>query len=169
MKNTAESPKINHNFTGVVRAEKNAESPINNSRNTQRVEGSTQGCHSYEDGTEFFMGLTYKNKDELVVPLCFAVVKNNFNFQKVNNTKKIYNVKCVYKNCKWQLQAVKFKNVHKFRIRKYNNRHTCGVQHLTSHHRHASARIVARHIKNKFVEGKGLSIKAIKKIIRVKL
>ncbi|XP_055823337.1 uncharacterized protein LOC129891886 [Solanum dulcamara] len=64
---------------------------------------------------------------------------------------------------------MKFKGTDRFRITTYHNMHTCGVQHLTSHHRHATAEVIAKHIENKFIEGNSLSTREIKETIRVEL
>ncbi|XP_059310813.1 uncharacterized protein LOC132062214 [Lycium ferocissimum] len=165
---TSEFSDFDYNTAGVEGAEEDTNSSINLS-STQGVEGSTQCSHSREDGTGFFSGLTFKKKQELKILLNLADVKNNFSFEQVKNTKKIYNVKCVDKNCKWRLRAMKFEGTDRFRITTYHNMHICGVQHLTSHHRHATAEVVAKHIENKFIEGNSLSTREIKETIRVEL
>ncbi|XP_059309933.1 uncharacterized protein LOC132061074 [Lycium ferocissimum] len=63
---------------------------------------------------------------------------------------------------------MKFEGTDRFRITTYHM-HTCGVQHLTSHHRHATAEVVAKHTENKFIEWNSLSTREIKETIRVEL
>ena len=48
------------------------------------------------------------------------------------------------------MRAAKFQNSDYFRIRKFDNQHTCSTEARFSHQRQASARVIREHIKEKF-------------------
>ncbi|XP_015166244.1 uncharacterized protein [Solanum tuberosum] len=76
---------------------------------------------------------------------------------------------CVDQNCDWWLRATKLKSCNRFEITKYRNIHSCGAQHLTSHHPHASADVIAEYIQPNYLNGKGPSTKDIKNIVQADL
>ncbi|KAG5600354.1 hypothetical protein H5410_031724 [Solanum commersonii] len=54
-----------------------------------------------EDETGFYIGMTFKNKEELVTSLHIACLKKDFRLAKVINSCSVYYFKCAHPECKW--------------------------------------------------------------------
>ncbi|KAG5621003.1 hypothetical protein H5410_006221 [Solanum commersonii] len=110
-----------------------------------------------DDVINFYKGMTFKNKEELANSLKIACLKKTFRLKKVINSRNIFSFKCSYPECNWWLRVVKFTNSDRFVIRIYENYHTCGSEHLTSHNPHATTKVIGKYFENKFPNGKGPS------------
>ncbi|KAH0715834.1 hypothetical protein KY284_008739 [Solanum tuberosum] len=142
--------------------------PINEEASLHSI--STQGSrYTDDDGTYFYKGKIFKDKQELTKLLKLASVKKDQTFKSVKSSKDVYCARCVYQNCDWWLRATKLKSCNRFEITKYRNIHLCGAQHLTSHHPHASADVIAEYIQPNYLNGKGPSTKDIKNIVQADL
>ncbi|KAH0777751.1 hypothetical protein KY290_009162 [Solanum tuberosum] len=112
--------------------------PINEEASLHPI--STQGSrYTDDDGTDFYKGKIFKDKQELTKLLKLASVKKDQRFKSVKSSKD------------------------------YRNIHSCGAQHLTSHHPHASADVIAEYIQPNYLNGKGPSTKDIKNIVQTDL
>ncbi|KAH0683251.1 hypothetical protein KY290_021839 [Solanum tuberosum] len=142
--------------------------PINEEASLHPI--STQGSrYTDDDGTYFYKGKIFKDKQELTKLLKLASVKKDQRFKSVKSSKDVYCARCVDQNCDWWLRATKLKSCNRFEITKYRNIHSCGAQHLTSHHPHASVDVIAEYIQPNYLNGKGPSTKDIKNIVEADL
>ncbi|KAH0661393.1 hypothetical protein KY284_026324 [Solanum tuberosum] len=123
--------------------------PINEETSLHPI--STQGSrYTDDDVTDFYKGKIFKDKQELTKLLKLAFVKKDQRFKSVKSSKDVYCARCI-------------------EITKYRNIHSYGAQHLTSHHPHASANVIAEYIQPNYLNGKGPSSKDIKNIVQVDL
>ncbi|XP_049410410.1 uncharacterized protein LOC125873542 [Solanum stenotomum] len=142
--------------------------PINEEASLHSI--STQGSrYTDDDGTDFYKGKIFKDKQELTKLLKLASVKKDQTFKAVKSSKDVYCARCVDQNCDWWLRATKLKSCNRFEITKYRNIHSCRAQHLTSHHPHASTDVIAEYIQPNYLNGKGPSTKDIKNIVQADL
>ncbi|XP_059294612.1 uncharacterized protein LOC132047609 [Lycium ferocissimum] len=128
-----------------------------------------QGSHVDDDGTVFYKYKTFKDKHKLISLLKLASVKKDQRFKPVKNSEDVYCVRCVDLGCDWWLRAIKLKSCARFEIVVYRNIHSCGAQHLTSHHPHASADVIGQYIHYLFLNGKGPSTKKIRNATQAEL
>ncbi|KAK3205632.1 hypothetical protein Dsin_019678 [Dipteronia sinensis] len=61
-----------------------------------------------------------------------------------------YKVRCIVEDCNWRLHAIKVHNSDYFRIRKFDNQHTCSTEARFPYQRQVSARVIGEHIQEKF-------------------
>ncbi|XP_049391160.1 uncharacterized protein LOC125855479 [Solanum stenotomum] len=67
-----------------------------------------------DDETNFYKGMTFKNKEELANSLKIACLKKDFRLKKVINSRNVFSFKCSYPECNWWLRAVKFTSSDRF-------------------------------------------------------
>jgi hypothetical protein len=60
-------------------------------------------------------------------------------------------VKCAVDYCKWRIRAIKVQKLGYFKVMQSDNVHTCSRADIHPHHRQASAVVLGKHIKDKFV------------------
>ncbi|KAH0723041.1 hypothetical protein KY289_006085 [Solanum tuberosum] len=97
--------------------------PINEEASLHPI--STQGCrYTDDDGTDFYKGKIFKDKQELTKLLKLASVKKDQRFKSVKSSKDVYCARCVDQNCDWWLRATKLKSCNRFEITKYRNIHS---------------------------------------------
>ncbi|KAH0661352.1 hypothetical protein KY284_026283 [Solanum tuberosum] len=122
-----------------------------------------------DDETGFYIGVTFKNNDELVTALPISCLKKDFRLAKVINLRSVYCFKCAHPECKWWLRVVKFKSSDRFCIKIYKKYHTCGSEHITSHNPHVTAKVLGKYFKNSFPNGKGPSTRDMTNQLRTEL
>ncbi|KAH0679188.1 hypothetical protein KY284_020273 [Solanum tuberosum] len=106
-----------------------------------------------DDETGIYMGMTFKNKEELANSLKIACLKKDFRLKK----------------CNWWLRAVKFTSSERFFIRIYEKYHVCGSELLTNHNPHAMAKVIGKYFENRFPTGKGPSTRDMSNQLRREL
>ncbi|XP_060200216.1 uncharacterized protein LOC132628452 [Lycium barbarum] len=121
--------------------------------------------HNFSDGTDFYCGQTFKNKEYLQVLLKKAAITTPFCFKPNKSNNNYYKVECTSPDCGWMLWANKYDNSDRFRIYKYVGDHTCGVEHVTSTHQHASTTVLASVLVNDYIDNKGPMTKEIQRTV----
>ncbi|KAF3655511.1 GDSL esterase/lipase [Capsicum annuum] len=108
-----------------------------------------QRSHSFSEGTNLFLGQTFKDKKTLKLLLKQASVKMSFNYKTLKSSKKYLRVR----ELSW------------FHVHKYVGEHTYGIDHVTGKHKNVTVELIASLILNFFVDNKGLSPKEIERIV----
>ncbi|KAM3360045.1 hypothetical protein P3S68_019756 [Capsicum galapagoense] len=116
---------------------------------------STQSGNLQDDGTEFFIGMSFKDKNELSNTLFISCLKKGFRIKKVIYLSSVFCFKCANSNCKWWLRAVKYSD--RFVIHKHEKHHTCGSEHISGQNPHATAKVLGEYFRSSFPDGKGPS------------
>ncbi|XP_060183232.1 uncharacterized protein LOC132613205 [Lycium barbarum] len=125
----------------------------------------SQSNHNFNDGTNFYYGQTFENKEYLKVLLKKAAIKTPFCFNPNKSNNKYYKVECTSPNCGWMLRVNKYINSDRFRIYKYVGDHTCGVEHVTSTHKRTSAVVLTSVLMNDYIYNKGPTTKEIQRTV----
>ena len=120
---------------------------------------STQSGNLQEDETDFFIGMSFKDKKELFTTLFISCLKKDFRIMKVINLSKVFCYKCANSNYKWWLRVAKYLSSDRFIIYKYEKYHTCGLDHILGQNSHSIAKVLGQYFKNIFPNGKGPSIR----------
>ncbi|XP_047270486.1 uncharacterized protein LOC124899596 [Capsicum annuum] len=124
-----------------------------------------QRSHSFLDGTNHFLGQTFKDKKTLKLLLKQASVKISFNYTTLKSSKKYLRVRCVDRTCRWMVRECAIGELGWFHVHKYVGEHTCGIDHVTEKHKNVTVEVIASLILNFFVENKGPSPKEIERIV----
>ncbi|KAM3396142.1 hypothetical protein P3S68_005148 [Capsicum galapagoense] len=103
---------------------------------------STQYGNLQDDGTDFFIGMSFKDKNELSNTLFISCVKKDFRI-KVISLSSVFCFKCANSNCHWWLREVKKASSNRFVIHKHEKHHTCGSEHISGQNSHATAKVYA--------------------------
>ncbi|XP_059309922.1 uncharacterized protein LOC132061064 [Lycium ferocissimum] len=125
----------------------------------------SQSNHNFNDGTVFYNGQTFDNKDYLKVLLKKILNKDPFCLKPNKSNNKYYKVECKSPNCGWMLRASKYENSDRFHIYKYVGDHTCGVEHVTSTYKNALAVVLASVLMNDYIDNKGPMTKEIQRTV----
>ena len=122
---------------------------------------STQSGNLQDDGNNFFIGMSFKDKNELSNTLFISCLKKDFRIKKVINSSSVFCFKCANSNCKWWLRAVKYASSDRFVIHKHEKHHTCGSEHISGQNPHATAKVLGEYFKSSFPDGKGPSTRVM--------
>ncbi|KAH0776479.1 hypothetical protein KY290_007890 [Solanum tuberosum] len=125
----------------------------------------SQPSHSFSDGTNFYMYQTFSTKSELQLLLAEGATRKTFDFATVKSCIKYLKVKCVSRICALMLRAKKDECSDRFRIYKYIDNHSCGVEHAINSHRKLSTKVFASFCVNLYRDGKGPNVKEIQRTI----
>ncbi|XP_059302282.1 uncharacterized protein LOC132054255 [Lycium ferocissimum] len=125
----------------------------------------SQTNHLFNDGTDFYIGQTFDSKENLKFLLKKAAIKRPFGFAPIKSNIKYYKVECTSPNCGGMLRCSKYKSSDRVLLYKYVGEHTCGVEHVTSLHKHASSHVIAPVLMNDYIENKGPSTKEIQRTV----
>nr|XP_016437462.1 PREDICTED: uncharacterized protein LOC107763490 [Nicotiana tabacum] len=112
---------------------------------------STQ--HSHPDGTGFFLGKCFDNKLDLIKQLEIASVKMHLMFCMKKSSSKLTSVACRDVSCPWKLCALKYESFDRVFFTKHHGKHTCGVQHISSHHPNPSSKILDAYYQERWKVG----------------
>ena len=86
--------------------------------------------------------MTFKNKEELVILLHIAFLKNDFRLKKVINLSKVFHFRCANPDYKWWLRAMKYLSSNIFVINVYEKYKTYGLDQITIHNPYATAKVL---------------------------
>ena len=117
----------------------------------------TQSGHLQNDGTDFFIGISFKDKNELSTTLFISYLKKDFRIKKVINSSSVFYFKYANLNCKWWLRVVKYISFDRFVIHKHEKHHICGSEHISGQNPHATAKVLDEYFRSRFLDGKGPS------------
>ncbi|KAF3650780.1 hypothetical protein FXO38_16975 [Capsicum annuum] len=130
---------------------------------------STQFGNLQDDGTGFFIGMSFKDKNELSTTLFISFLKKDFRIKKVTNSSSFFYFKCANSNCKWWLRAVKYASSDRFVIHKHEKHHTYGSEHISGQIPHATAKVPGEYFRSSFSDGKGPSTRVMANRLLTKL
>ncbi|XP_059292648.1 uncharacterized protein LOC132046121 [Lycium ferocissimum] len=96
----------------------------------------------------------YKNKETVVSVMHNYVIQNNFQFKVKRSSKSRYHLSCVDEDCVWFFKSSAIYKAEIFKVRSFNNVHTCSFSERFLTQRHATSKVVASIIKDKCVDPK---------------
>ncbi|XP_047264699.1 uncharacterized protein LOC124896879 [Capsicum annuum] len=97
-----------------------------------------QRSHSFSDGTNLFLGQTFKDKKTLKLLLKQASVKISFNYTTLKSSKKYLRGRCVDRTWRWMVHACAIEELGWFHVHKYVGEHTYGIDHVTGKHKNVT-------------------------------
>ncbi|XP_059306907.1 uncharacterized protein LOC132058416 [Lycium ferocissimum] len=96
----------------------------------------------------------YKNMEIVVSVIHNYAVRNNFQFKVKRSSKSRYHLSCVDEDCVWFFKSSAIYKAEIFKVRSFNNVHTCSFSERFLTQRHATSKVVASIIKDKCVDPK---------------
>ncbi|XP_019235580.1 PREDICTED: uncharacterized protein LOC109215911 [Nicotiana attenuata] len=96
----------------------------------------------------------YKDKDTVVGVMKNLAVRERFQFKVKRSSATRYHLMCMDENCAWSFKSSAVFKANIFKVRSYNNNHTCGYgkRYLTL--RQATSGVIASIVKDKYVNPK---------------
>lgn len=95
-------------------------------------------------------GDTFESKRDTQTAVCHYALIKRFNFKVDKSCKKTYFVSCIDKNCGWLFHASSIGKTSIFKVRKFNDVHTCSMEDRFKQNQHATSRFIANVVKTKF-------------------
>ena len=102
------------------------------------------------DLQEINVGVTFENKRETQVAVCYHALTQRFNFKIDKSCTKCYFVSCVDVKCGWKFKASSMGKTGIFKVRKFNDVHTCSFEDRFKENRHATSKFIANVVKVKY-------------------
>ncbi|XP_009599062.1 uncharacterized protein [Nicotiana tomentosiformis] len=96
----------------------------------------------------------YKDRETVVSVMKNSVVRERFQFKVKRSSATMYHLMCVDDNCVWSFKSSAVYNANIFKVRSYNNNHTCGYGERYLAQRQATSGVVASIVKDKYVNPK---------------
>ena len=93
----------------------------------------------------------FKDKRTLQDALAMDALLKGYQFFVWKSTKSRWEVRCIHDTCKWRVRAIKLDDSTCFQLRRIDEKHTCPRDQILPHHRQASARILEKLLKKKFI------------------
>ena len=93
----------------------------------------------------------FKDKRTLQDALAMDALLKGYQYFVWKSTKSRWEVRCINDSCKWRVRATKMDKSTCFQLRRIDDKHTCPRDQILPHHRQASARILGKLLKKKFV------------------
>ena len=90
------------------------------------------------DSQEINVGVTFENNRETQVAVCHHALTQRFNFKIDKSCTKCYFVSCVDVKCGWKFKASSIGKTGIFKVRKFNDVHTCSFGDRFKENRHAT-------------------------------
>ncbi|XP_019254886.1 PREDICTED: uncharacterized protein LOC109233461 [Nicotiana attenuata] len=95
-------------------------------------------------------GQLYQDKETLVNVMKHYAIQKKFQFRVERSSSSSYCLVCLDDNCSWTLRSSSLNNSKLFKVRKFNDVHTCSIEEILSKQRHATSEIVGGMIRNKY-------------------
>lgn len=87
----------------------------------------SMGLADQQEHEDLNVGQVFTNKKDLYRTLALISLKKNFQFKVKKSKKDILVIACQDKNCKWRVRAARVQDTMQFKIRKYQNGHSCSL------------------------------------------
>ncbi|XP_075096124.1 uncharacterized protein LOC107809285 [Nicotiana tabacum] len=96
----------------------------------------------------------YKDKETVINVMKNLVVRERFQFKVKRSSATRYHLMCVDDNCAWSFKSSAVFKANIFKVRSYNNNHTCGYGERYLTQRQATSGAIASIVKDKHVNPK---------------
>ncbi|XP_075108833.1 uncharacterized protein LOC142180684 [Nicotiana tabacum] len=96
----------------------------------------------------------YKDKETLMNVMKNLAVRERFQFKVKRSITTRYHLTCLDYNCAWSIKSSAVFKANIFKVRSYNNNHTCGYRERYLTQRQATSGIIASIVKDKYVNPK---------------
>nr|XP_016439273.1 PREDICTED: uncharacterized protein LOC107765171 [Nicotiana tabacum] len=96
----------------------------------------------------------YKDKETVMNVMENLVVRERFQFKVKRSSATMYHLMCVDDNCAWSFKSSAVFKANIFKVRSYNNNHTCGYGERYLTQRQATSGVIASIVKDKYVNPK---------------
>ncbi|XP_019251172.1 PREDICTED: uncharacterized protein LOC109230098 [Nicotiana attenuata] len=96
----------------------------------------------------------YKDKETVVSVMKNLVVRERFQFKVKRSSATRYHLMCMDDNCAWSFKSSAVFKANIFKVRSYNNNHTCGYGERYLKQRQATSGVIASIVKDKYVNPK---------------
>nr|XP_016459765.1 PREDICTED: uncharacterized protein LOC107783306 [Nicotiana tabacum] len=96
----------------------------------------------------------YKDKETLMNVMKNLAVRERFQFKVKRSSATRYHLTCLDDNCAWSFKSSVVFKANIFKVRSYNNNHTCGYGERYLTQRQATSGIIASIVKDKYVNPK---------------
>nr|XP_016440273.1 PREDICTED: uncharacterized protein LOC107766074 [Nicotiana tabacum] len=98
----------------------------------------------------------YKDKETVMNVMKNLVVRERFQFKVKRSSATRYHLMCVDDNCAWSFKSSAVFKANIFKVRCYNNNHTCGYGERYLTQRQATSSVIASIVKDKYVNPKNV-------------
>ncbi|XP_019242299.1 PREDICTED: uncharacterized protein LOC109222389, partial [Nicotiana attenuata] len=96
----------------------------------------------------------YKDKETVVSVMKNLAVRERFQFKVKRSSATRYHFMCVDDNCAWSFKSSAIYKENIFKVRSYNNNHTCGYGERYLTQRQATSSVIASIVKDNYVNPK---------------
>ncbi|XP_070003823.1 uncharacterized protein [Nicotiana sylvestris] len=96
----------------------------------------------------------YKDKETVMNVMKNLAVRERFQFKVKRSSATRYHLMCVDDNCAWSFKSYAVFKANIFKVRSYNNNHTCGYGERYLTQRQATSGVIASIVKEKYVNPK---------------
>ncbi|XP_050207457.1 uncharacterized protein LOC126656877 [Mercurialis annua] len=97
-------------------------------------------------------GGTFIDKETLISEMSLYGLKEHFQFKVQKSCARQYRLKCIDDHCDWKFYASKIGHTKMFRVRKFNNYHTCFLEMRMGDLRFVSSKTIAKIIKSNLLD-----------------
>ncbi|XP_050222652.2 uncharacterized protein LOC126672738 [Mercurialis annua] len=97
-------------------------------------------------------GGIFKDKETLISEMSLYGLKEHFQFKVQKSCARQYRLKCIDDHCDWKFYASKIGHTKMFRVRKFNNYHTCSLEMRMGDLRFVSSKTIAKIIKSNLLD-----------------
>nr|XP_016476046.1 PREDICTED: uncharacterized protein LOC107797656 [Nicotiana tabacum] len=96
----------------------------------------------------------YKDKETVVSVMKNLAIRERFQFKVKRSSTTRYHLMCMDDNCAWSFKSSAVFKTNIFKVRSYNNNHTCGYGERYLTKRQATSGVIASIVKDKYVNPK---------------
>ncbi|XP_070030822.1 uncharacterized protein [Nicotiana sylvestris] len=96
----------------------------------------------------------YKDKETVVSVMKNLAIRERFQFKVKRSSATRYHLMCMDDNCAWSFKSSAVFKTNIFKVRSYNNNHTCGYGERYLTKRQATSGVIASIVKDKYVNPK---------------
>ncbi|KAG9449298.1 hypothetical protein H6P81_009263 [Aristolochia fimbriata] len=97
---------------------------------------------NYATADDIYVGKTFSNKEALERHLLRYSIKRHVQFDVIESTDLVYDVKCINNECPWGVYASYSAPIHNFEIRRYDGDHECASSSARYDSRECTSRFI---------------------------
>ncbi|XP_060176134.1 uncharacterized protein LOC132606576 [Lycium barbarum] len=98
----------------------------------------------------------YQDKETLVNVMKHYAIRKNFQFKVERSSSSRYCLVCLDDNCSWCFKASSLHKSKLFKVRQFNDVHTCSIEETLNTQRHATSGIIGGMIRNKYADSESV-------------
>ncbi|CAH9068937.1 unnamed protein product [Cuscuta epithymum] len=107
-------------------------------------------------GSTLRIGANYPSKEYFKETLQMYAIEKKFQFVTKTSHPNVLHVVCIdHPACKWAVRGVKLKETDCFEVRRFDDIHTCSIDHRLSGTRQASAALIGKLVKHEYLNASG--------------